>query len=89
MNKYGYQEQRVISMTNLRGLCIAENWFTKGGNEEYSKLLNYSRKVNITTDCIVEMAEMILEHSDTEREFTEICQLIAKECNNWFAEVAR
>lgn len=68
MNKYGYTEIRKISAGNLRGLCIENNWYTNGENEEYGHLLIdlADSKDNITTDDIVEIAQDIKDHSDTD-----------------------
>lgn len=63
--KYGYKENRILSASDLRALCIAEDWYTGGTNEEYANLLGMTDKDNITTDDIVEMATDIIEHSRT------------------------
>lgn len=64
--KYGYKEIRRISACDLRNLCISEDWYTCGDNDEYGHLLLdlAGRKENITTDDIVEIASDIIEHSD-------------------------
>lgn len=64
--KYGYKEIRRISAYSLRNLCIEENWYTCGDNEEYGHLLLdlAGHKENITTDDIIEIASDIIEHSD-------------------------
>lgn len=66
MKKYGYHEVRIISAEDLRALCIKEDWYTCGDNEEYDHLLLdlAGRKHNITTDDIVDIATDIIEHSD-------------------------
>jgi len=63
--KYGYKEVRQLGSSDLRALCIAENWYTGGTNEEYSNLMQMAKKENITTDDIVEIATDIYEHSLT------------------------
>ena len=64
MKKYGYTETRQISSYDLRGICIRENWFTAGDNEEYAELLNTADALeNVTTDDLVELASMICEHT--------------------------
>lgn len=86
--KYGYREIRKIHADSLRNLCIAENWYTKGDNEAYKHLLLdlADRKRNITTDDIVEIAQDIMEHSDTDREFTGICFEVARIAVTFFEE---
>lgn len=68
MSKYGYAEVRKVSACSLRSLCIKNNWYTNGDNEEYSHLLIdlADDKDNITTDDIVEIAQDIYDHSDTD-----------------------
>ena len=68
MNKYGYMEIRKISASSLRSLCIKNNWYTNGDNEEYGHLLIdlADDKDNITTDDIVEIAQDIKDHSNTD-----------------------
>ncbi len=63
--KYGYKEIRKISASALRALCIKNDWYTHGDNDEYSHLLLdlAQHKENITTDDIVEIASDIIEHS--------------------------
>ncbi len=64
--KYGYKEIRRITPYSLRNLCIENDWYTCGDNEEYGHLLLdlAGSKENITTDDIVEIASDIVEHSD-------------------------
>ena len=64
-------ERRFISPTDLRRLCIEENWFTKGDNEAYDRLLGMCRKgseyAKLTTALIARMAISIQMHSDVEQ----------------------
>lgn len=86
--KYGYREIRKIHADSLRNLCIAKNWHTRGNNEEYGHLLYdmAEGKENITTDDIVEIAQDITEHSDTDQEITSICFDIARIAVTFFEE---
>ena len=91
--KYGYKETRTIDACDIRKLCIEKNWFTEGTNEEYSELLNYGAypHKNITTDDLVEMATLILEHSEKEYisdyAITDIMWSLANICHTYFEEV--
>lgn len=91
--KYGYKETRTIDMCDIRKLCIEKNWFTEGTNEEYDELLNYGShdRKNITTDDLVEMATLILEHSEKEYindyEITDIMWSLANISHTYFEEV--
>lgn len=63
--KYGYKETRKIQADKIRALCIKNNWFTNGTEEEYNELLQYGfSDIEITSDELVEMAGLIFEYSD-------------------------
>lgn len=86
--KHRYREVRRIHADSLRNLCIAKNWYTRGNTEEYSHLLYdmAEGKENISTDDIVEMAQDIMEHSNTDQEITSICFDIARTAVTFFEE---
>lgn len=97
--KHGYKEIRRLSSTDLRSLCIRENWYTGGTVDEYSKLLSMTKRENITTDDIVEMATDIIGHSDAAVEkymnfggldfdevYAHVMFLIAEICYSYFVE---
>ena len=96
--KYGYKEIRRLHSTDLRALCIREDWYTGGTNEEYANLMDMTKKDNITTDDIVEIATDIIEHSDSARGkferasggedfYLHVMFLIAESCNTYFEEI--
>lgn len=87
--KCRYREVRRIYSEELRELCIKNRWYTKGTAAEYAHLLNElaHEKENITTDDIVEIAQDVVEHSDTDQEFTSICFDIARIAVTFFEEV--
>ena len=67
-------EKRFISMTDLRALCIQENWFTRATNREYDKFLNMvyepdgiTRK-DIDNETLQRMAEMVQQYSKLHEE---------------------
>lgn len=86
--KYGYREVRKIEASEIRKLCIKHDWFNRGTNEEYELLLNYgfSHK-EITVDELVEMATLILEHSDTDYELTSVMFELNEVCHSYFEEI--
>ncbi len=86
--KSEYREVRRILSEDLRELCIRNNWYTRGDCKAYSHLLNElaHEKENITTDDIVEIAQDILEHSDTDQELTSICFDVARIAVSFFEE---
>ena len=96
--KYGYKEVRRLTSTDLRALCIREDWYTGGTNEEYYNLMQMTEKENITTDDIVEIATDIIEHSETakakferasggENFYLHVMFLIAEACYTFFEEI--
>lgn len=87
--KYRYREVRKIREDDLRNLCIAKQWYTRGDNAAYNHLLNdlAKDKENITTDDIVEIALDIMKHSNTDQELTSICFDVARIAVIFFEEV--
>jgi len=86
-----YKEKRFLNASAVKGLCIEENWYTNGNNEEYKHLLNVLVKEgkNITTNNIVAIATDIKQHSNTEHETDDIsyiCYALAKICYTFFEE---
>ena len=61
-----YKEVRRLSASTLRALCIREDWYTRGDNDEYDYLLNdlAGRKPHLDTADIIAIAEDIAAHSD-------------------------
>lgn len=79
------KETRKLYSGDLRMLCIRENWYTKGTNEEYAMLLNIpNENENIDTETIIDIAEDILAHSHTEYDLPSICFGIAEICHSFF-----
>ncbi|MDR0947901.1 MAG: hypothetical protein LBM69_00110 [Lachnospiraceae bacterium] len=84
------KETRKLYRDDLRQLCIRNNWYTCGDNEEYGKLLDTADQCeNVTADVIASLAKNILEHSTTEQEIESICFDIAKICNSFFDQTAQ
>lgn len=78
-------EIREITGADLRNLCIEKKWFTRGTDEEYTKLLNGAEELqHVKTSDIVGIAENILRHSDTEYELSSVCFEIARICHSFF-----
>jgi hypothetical protein len=82
-------ETRRIYREDLRRLCIDQNWYTRGNNEEYSQMLDEADNCeNVTTEVIVSLAENILRHSTTEQSIESICFDITKKCHSFFRSTA-
>ena len=61
-------ERRVCNWTDVRVLCISNNFYTRGTNEEYNALaqLVFDHSDDMSTEVLCQVAEDILEHSDPE-----------------------
>lgn len=64
-----YTETRSLSTARLRKLCVNNNWYTLGTNEEYLRLFSLIRDDegglrHLTTDDLAEIAQDIWIHSD-------------------------
>lgn len=87
-----YIETRHLFPDKLRALCVKNDWYTLGDNEEYSALM-YSLSdeegfpVDATTEKLVEIAADILEHSDTDYTMDAVLFELARICISYF-EVA-
>jgi len=79
------KERRTLCREDLRQLCIQKNWYTRGTNSEYEKLLELA-DCEISTATIVFIAEDILKHSETEYPLECICFEIARICYSYFVE---
>ena len=60
-----YKEIRTLTAYSLHSLCIRQNWYTNGDNDEYEHLLYdlADSKPHLTTQDIIEIAADIAEHS--------------------------
>lgn len=87
--KYGYKVIRKLTMQALRQLCIDRDWYTDGDNEEYSNMLFMTKKEDITSDVIVEIATDIIEHSSNLSldDFMEVCNLILSKSYSFMSEI--
>lgn len=58
-------ETRYISADRVRQMCIEENYFTRGTNDDYTKLLNTANSAgNVSVDLLYILAKNIYEHSE-------------------------
>lgn len=86
-----YKEIRKISASSLRALCIKNDWYTAGDNDEYGHLLYdlANDKENLTTEDIIEIAADIMAHSDLGDDYTieSVAFEVARIANVFFEEV--
>ncbi len=80
-----YTETRILHASDLRTLCIRENWYTLGDNDEYDTLMCKTFCPNLTTEVIADIAQDIKDHSDTDMEIPEIMYTIAAISHTTFA----
>lgn len=84
-----YEEMRRLSPDAVRNLCISKDWYTRGNVEEYTKLLNKvwdieESEQSITADQLAEIAEDILEHSDTDYNVESVMWELNRVSNTFF-----
>ena len=86
-----YKEIRKISASRLRALCIRQDWYTAGDNDEYGHLLYdlAQNKENLSTADIVVIAADIMEHSELDADCTieSVAFEVAQIANVFFEEV--
>ena len=80
-----YTETRILHASDLRTLCIRENWYTLGDNDEYETLMCKTFCPNLTTEVIADIAQDIKDHSETDMEIPEIMYAVASISNTTFA----
>nr|DAY58864.1 MAG TPA: hypothetical protein [Caudoviricetes sp.] len=87
--KYGYKVVRRLTSDALRALCIERAWYTNGNNEEYSNMLAKTKKEDITSDDIVEIATDIIKHSSnlSLEDFIYVCNEILKKSYSFMVEL--
>lgn len=72
-----YTETRTLLRTDIRTLCIRENWYTHGTNEDYENMMDLAAG-NITTETLVRIAQDIKDHSDTEYVVPQMMSMLAR-----------
>lgn len=58
-------ENRIFSADSVRVLCIRQDWYTAGNNQEYGLILDYVQAHNGTLEAIKYVAEDIYNHSNS------------------------
>ena len=84
-------EKRTLSMYRLRSLCVTNEWYTCGTNEEYANLLSSVHDdnfepVEMTTQKLAEIAADIMRHSNMPADYDLCCVMyeLAKVCETCF-----
>lgn len=88
-----YIETRHLTTAKVRRLCIKNNWYTCGDNEEYAAMFaklhdEEGNLVHMTADKLFEIAEDIYAHSEITDYSIEavVCEL-ARNCLYFFDEI--
>ena len=88
-----YTENRTMSASDLRALCIRNNWYTCGTCKEYEALFNrlYDEDgcpVNLTTKKLAEIADDIMAHSEiSDYTITSVMYELNRVCTVFFDEI--
>ncbi len=89
--KKQYKEIRKITASSLRALCVRQDWYTAGDNDEYGHLLYdlTQNKENLSTADIIEIAADIMAHSDLDDDcnIENVAFEVASIANVFFEEV--
>ena len=89
-----FTETRTMTASKLRSLCIKNDWYTCGDNEEYSRLFDRLYDCcgcpeHLTTEKLVEIATDIMDHSDiTDYTIETVLFELARNCYTIFDVVA-
>lgn len=89
-----FNEIRTMSVSKLRSVCIKNNWYTRGTNEEYYRLFDRLHDCcgcpeHLTTEKLVEIAEDIWKHSQiTDYTIETVLFELARNCYTTFDVVA-
>ena len=63
--RYNMKFQHTINSEDVRNFCIHNNLYTRGDNEDYSRMLQSLDKLhNCTPQRVIVIAKDIAEHSD-------------------------
>lgn len=87
-----YTENRTLSASDLRSLCIRNNWYTCGTCAEYEALFNrlYDEDgcpMNLTTEKLAQIADDIMAHSEiSDYTITTVMYELNKACAVYFEE---
>lgn len=55
--------ERTWDMYDVRQMCLARNYYTRGDNGDYDKMLNFVNENAPTKENVYKVAEDIMKHS--------------------------
>lgn len=81
MKVVSVKEKRRISGEEVRKLVFSQNYYSRGDNESFRKLINYCNSVDdCTIDCLQHIASDILEHSLSCKIITDVMYELVNNC---------
>ena len=57
-------ESSIFDTHNIRKMCIVRNLYTRGNNEDYSRMLKFAADADVTMENLFTIADDIAKHSD-------------------------
>lgn len=67
---------QVWSAYEIRSMCVKNDYYTRGDNEAYRKMLNFVSEHKPTTENIYKVAVDIVAHSDLSEEGVDDIEMI-------------
>ena len=71
-----YTETRILHASDLREICVHENWYTHSTNEDYDTMMDLAAG-NVTTNVLALIAQDIKGHSNTECTVPQIMTILS------------
>ena len=85
-------ERQYLSISAVRGVCVENDLYTRGTNEEYAAMFDMVRPLDgkqgaITAEDLYPIAADILAHSDTEMTMTTIMYCLGRRIDRCYEEI--
>lgn len=85
-------ERQYLSIPAVRGVCVENDLYTRGTNEEYGAMFDMVRPLDdgkqaITVEDLYPIAVDILAHSDTDMSMTTLLYCLGCRINRCYEEV--
>lgn len=72
-------EQAKWDWRRVRYVCVHNNLYTRGSNDDYMDMLDELNELDVTPECIYYVAFDILEHSETDMTVEDIMFELSRE----------
>ena len=84
-------ERQHLSVSDVRAVCISENLYTKGTNEQYDAMFSMATalypKSIITAEDLYPIAKDILDHSSTDMDVACVMYCLAEKITRCYEVV--